>query len=130
MRRSRRVDAFEVRGVADRLLPYGLSPPPSVEHDGTVEDELLEKAVALSRSCHATSLVRVVEKLLSPNDPQRGRRAVDALIDAALATEDERGRLRRIARDEAARSGAPRLERTRSFSSAPGSYRTPCSPMM
>jgi hypothetical protein len=38
-----------------------------------------------------------VEKLLSPNDPQRARRAVDALIDAALATEDERGCLRRIA---------------------------------
>jgi hypothetical protein len=38
-----------------------------------------------------------IQELLSPNDPDRGRRAVDALIDAAFAAEDQAGRLRRIA---------------------------------
>jgi hypothetical protein len=97
MRRSRRVDEFEVRGVADRLLPYGLTPPPSVDHDETVEEELVERAVTLLTFMPRNQPRERVEALLSPNDPQRGRRAVDALIDAALATEDERGRLRRIA---------------------------------
>jgi hypothetical protein len=106
MRRSRRVDEFEVGRVADRLLPYGLSPRHSVEHDEAVEDELFEKAVTLLTFMPGNQPRERLEKLLSPNDPQRGRRAVDALIDAALATEDERGRLRRIARDEAPRSGA------------------------
>jgi hypothetical protein len=36
-----------------------------------------------------------IEGLLSPNDPERGRRAVDALIDASLAAEDDTGHLRR-----------------------------------
>ena len=34
-----------------------------------------------------------VASLVSPCDPQRGRRAVDALIDAALVTVDESGNL-------------------------------------
>ena len=34
-----------------------------------------------------------LEKLLEPNDAQRGRRAVDALIAAGFVVEDERGRL-------------------------------------
>jgi hypothetical protein len=98
MRRSRRVDEFEIGGVADRLLPYGLTPPPSVDHDDEmVDDELVEKAVTLLTFMPGNQPRERVEDLLSPGDPQRGRRAVDALIDAALATEDERGRLRRIA---------------------------------
>jgi hypothetical protein len=97
MRRSRRVDEFEVRDVPDRLLAYGISAPPPIEHDETVEDELMEKAVTLLTFMPRNQPREKVEKLLSPNDPQRGRRAVDALIEAALATEDERGRLRRIA---------------------------------
>jgi hypothetical protein len=97
MRQSRRVDEFEVRGVADRLLPYGLTPPPSVDHDEMVEEELVDRAVTLLTFMPRNQPRERVEALLSPNDPQRGRRAVDALIDAALATEDERGCLRRIA---------------------------------
>jgi hypothetical protein len=96
MRRSRRIDDFQVGDVADRLLPYGLTPPPPVEHDETVEDELVDRAVTLLTFMPRNQSRESVEKLLSPHDPQRGRRAVDALIDAALATEDERGRLRRI----------------------------------
>ena len=36
-----------------------------------------------------------IEGLLSPNDHDRGRRAVDALIDAAFAIEDETGHIRK-----------------------------------
>jgi len=90
------MDNFEVGDVAGRLLPYGLTPPPCVEHDQTVEDELVDKAVTLLTFMPRNQSRESVERLLSPHDPQRGRRAVDALIDAELATEDERGRLRRI----------------------------------
>jgi hypothetical protein len=38
-----------------------------------------------------------IEELLSPNDPEKGRRAVDALIEAAFAAEDDAGHLHRIA---------------------------------
>ena len=96
MRRSRKVDEFELADVADRLLAYAIPPPAPVEHDETLEDELVAKAVTLLTLMPRNQPREKVEKLLSPDDPQRGRRAVDALIDAALATEDERGRLRRI----------------------------------
>ena len=96
MRRSRKVDEFELADVADRLLAYGILPPAPVEHDETLEDELVAKAVTLLTFLPRNQPREKVEKLLSPDDPQRGRRAVDALIDAALVTEDERGRLRRI----------------------------------
>ena len=95
MRRSRKVDEFEVRGVADRLLPYEIAPSPPIEHDGAIDTELLERAVMLLKFIPRNQPRERVERLLSPNDPLRGRRAVDALIDAALVTEDERGRLRR-----------------------------------
>ncbi len=42
-------------------------------------------------------LRETIEHLLSPHDRDRGRRAVDALIDAAFAIEDETGHLRKIA---------------------------------
>jgi hypothetical protein len=95
LRRSRKADEFEVRGVAERLLAYEIAPSPPLEHDDAVEAELLERAFTLLTYLPRNQPRERVEKLLSPNDPQRGRRAVDALIDAALATEDERGRLRR-----------------------------------
>ena len=97
MRRSRRVDEFEVRGVADRLLPYGVSEEESVDHGEEPEDELVERAVTLLRFMPRNQPRETVEDLLSPNDPLKGRRAVDALIEAALATVDARGRLQRIA---------------------------------
>ena len=97
MRRSRKIDEFEVRGVADRLLPYELSQPEPVRHDEETEDELVEKAATLLRFMPRNQPREKVESLLSPNDPIKGRRAVDALIDAAVATVDARGRLQRIA---------------------------------
>ena len=96
MRRSRREDEFEVRGVPNKLLAYGVTPTPPIEHDETLDEELVKRAVTLLTFMRRNEPREKLEKLLSPNDPQRGRRAVDALIHAALATEDERGRLRRI----------------------------------
>jgi len=96
MRRSRKIDEFEVRGVADRLLPYELSQPDPVGHDEHVDAELVERAVRLLRFMPRNQPRERVESLLSPNDPVKGRHAVDALIKAALATVDSRGRLQRI----------------------------------
>ena len=97
MRRSRKIDEFEVRGVADRLLPYELSQPAPVRHEEEADDELVERAATLLRFMPRNQPREMVENLLSPNDPMKGRRAVDALIEAALATVDSRGRLQRIA---------------------------------
>ena len=95
MRWSRKADEFEARGVADRLLAYEIapSPPSPLEHDDTIEAELLERAFTLLTYLPRNQPRERVETLLSPNDPPRARRAVDALIDAALVTVDERGRL-------------------------------------
>ena len=83
--------------MAGRLVPYELSQPEPVGHDEEADDELVEKAVTLLRFMPRNQPRERVEDLLSPNDPARGRRAVDALIEAALATVDARGRLQRIA---------------------------------
>lgn len=99
MKRSRsgKHDEFEVNGITDRLVAYRVSERAGVEHDPTVENELVKKAVTLLSFLPRNQPREKVEKLLSPDDPLRGRRAVDALIDAALAIEDERGRLCRAA---------------------------------
>ena len=94
--RRHKSDEFEVRGVADRLLPYELSHSEPVVHDEQTDDELLEKALTLLRFMPRNQPREKVESLISPNDPAKGRRAVDVLIEAALATVDARGRLQRI----------------------------------
>ena len=71
MRRSRKVDEFEVADVADRLLAYGIPAPAPVEHDETLEDELVAKAVTLRTFMARNPPREKVEKLLSPDDPQR-----------------------------------------------------------
>jgi hypothetical protein len=95
MRWSRKVDEFEVRDVADRLLPYEIAPSPPLDHDDEIDAELLERAVTMLTLGPRNQPRERVENLLSPDDPRRGHRVVDALIAAALVTEDERGRLRR-----------------------------------
>jgi hypothetical protein len=81
--------------VADRLLPYAVSQRDSVEHGAADDDELVRKAVTLLTVMPRNQQRETLESLLSPNDPQKGRRAVDALIAADFATEDARGRLHR-----------------------------------
>jgi hypothetical protein len=87
-----------VSGVASRLDVYG-SPDASVdsETETGVEPELVERAATLLAVMPRNQLRATIEDLLAPHDRERGRRAVDALIDAAFAIEDETGHLRRVA---------------------------------
>ena len=92
--RAHEADQFEVSSVAERLAPYELSrfKPLSDDAEGG-DSDLVEKAVTLLKVMPLNQHRETVESLVSPSDPQRGRRAVDALIAAALVTEDERGHL-------------------------------------
>ena len=91
--RAQRADGFKIGGVAQRLAPYELSVfNPLIDSEG-VESDLVAKAVTLLKVMPRNQHRETVEHLLSPNNPQEGRRALDALIDAALVTEDEQGHL-------------------------------------
>ena len=93
-RGSREADQFEVSGVAERLAAYDIS----VSDVGLPESDdgqLVERAATLLAVMPCNQHRETIEGLLSPNDPERGRRAVDALIDASLAAEDDTGHLRR-----------------------------------
>jgi hypothetical protein len=94
--RGQEADPFEVSGLAERLAPYELSrfKPPSAAAE--VDSPLLETALMLLRIMPPNQHRKTFANLLSPDDPQQGRRAVDALIDAALVTEDDQGHLHQI----------------------------------
>jgi hypothetical protein len=94
--RAQKVDEFEVSDVSERLTPYAFSRSDTLS-DSVVDDDLAERAITLLRVMPRNQQRETVESLLCPNDPQRGRRVIDGLIDAALATEDDKGRLRRLA---------------------------------
>ena len=95
--RAEKGDAFEVSGLAARVARYGSSGPAPMRLYEPADDDLTEKAATLLKLMPRNQPRETIEQILSPSDPHRGRQAVDALIDAALAAEDERGRLRRIA---------------------------------
>jgi hypothetical protein len=95
--RTRNEDEFQVAGVAERLSPYETSEAPSVEHDQATDDDLVERAATLLSVMPRNQLRATIEHLVSPDDLERGRRAIDALIDSAFAIEDETGHIRRIA---------------------------------
>jgi hypothetical protein len=95
-RRAQEAEEFQVSGIASRLDLYG-APGVSVPSDDEPEPELVERAATLLAVMPRNQLRKTIEDLLSPHDLERGRRAVDALIDAAFAIEDETGHLRRIA---------------------------------
>ena len=95
-RRAQKSEEFEVTGVASRLDVYG-TPEVAVDGEGEVEPELVERAATLLAVMPRNQLRATIEDLLSPHDRERGRRAVDALIERAFAIEDETGHLRRIA---------------------------------
>ena len=97
MRLRKQTDQFEVTGVAERLAPYETSEPHVLADDTEIESELVERAATLLAVMPANQLRETIERLLSPNDLERGRRAIDALIDAAFAIEDETGHLRKVA---------------------------------
>ncbi len=56
----------------------------------------MERAATLLTVMPRNQLRKTIESLLAPHDLERGRQAVDALIDAAFAVEDETGHLRRM----------------------------------
>jgi hypothetical protein len=96
--RGRKQDEpFQVTGVAERLAPYETSEPSVVAEDDGVEPELVERAATLLAVMPANQLRETIERLLSPNDLERGRKAIDALIDAAFAIEDSTGHIRKVA---------------------------------
>lgn len=92
-RRSQSVDEHEF-DVADRLRAYEVAHVPDVSGLGPADDDLVERAATLLQVMPGSQRRETIENLLAPHDPGRGRRAVDALIDAALAAEDDYGRLR------------------------------------
>ena len=73
-----------------------MAPVDSVVAPGTMEEDVVERAATILHVLPGRQRRETIEKLVSPNDADRGRAAVDALIDAAFATEDESGRLRRV----------------------------------
>ena len=101
MRGKKDKDQFEVTGVAQRLAAYGASEPEmTVEvelEDDAYDAELVERGARLLAVMPRRQLRATIEDLLSPDDRERGRRAVDALIDAAFAIEDETGHIRKVA---------------------------------
>lgn len=95
--RAQQVDEFHVSGVAERLAQYEASKVPDVSTNAEVDGELIERAATLLAVMPRNQLRKTIEQLLSPNDLERGRKAIDALIDAAFAVEDETGHVRPIA---------------------------------
>ncbi len=95
--RASQVDEFQVSGVAERLAQYEASKVPEVSESAEVDSELVERAATLLAVMPRNQLRKTIEELLSPNDLERGRKAIDALIDAAFAVEDESGHVRPIA---------------------------------
>lgn len=95
--RAQQVDQFRVNGVAERLARYEASKVPDVSESEEADSELVERAATLLAVMPRNQLRTTIEDLLSPNDLERGRKAVDALIDAAFAVEDETGHVRPIA---------------------------------
>jgi len=94
-------DQFEVTGVAERLAAYTATEPEitvEIEVEADAYDaELVERGARLLAVMPRRQLRATIENLLSPHDRERGRRAVDALIDAAFAIEDETGHIRKVA---------------------------------
>jgi hypothetical protein len=97
VRNRQEPDQFHVTGVAERLTPYETSKVPDLTEEEAVDTELVERAATLLTVMPRNQLRKTIEGLLSPHDLERGRLAVDALIDAAFAAEDDAGHLRRIA---------------------------------
>lgn len=97
MRRDKRADEFTVSGVADRLAPYEAGRVDMPAEEVEADPELVERAATLLAVMPRNQLRNTFEHLLAPHDREQGRRAVDALIDAAFAIEDETGHIRRVA---------------------------------
>lgn len=89
--------------LTERLEPYVLAPDemekgslsqlPAAEAE--IYDELIQRAVLLLAVMPRNQRRESIEEVLSPHD-DRGRRAIDALIESGYVAVDEGGRLRRL----------------------------------
>jgi hypothetical protein len=92
----------DVAEVAKRLRPYidtrqsrgGGSPVPDARQASPMLDEVQERAATILAVMPPRQHRVTIEDLVCPDDPERGRQAVDALIEGAFVAEDERGCLR------------------------------------
>lgn len=96
MRGRKSAEEFKVSGVVERLTPYETTQV-DVPEDEVADPELVERAATLLAVMPRNQLRSTLERLLSPDDLEKGCRAIDALIDAAFAIEDETGHIRRVA---------------------------------
>jgi hypothetical protein len=83
--------------VAERLASYAFTHVDGRRDAGTAEEDLVEKAATLLLVMSPHQPRKRIEELVAPHDPERGERAVAALIESAFAVEDTDGRLRRLA---------------------------------
>jgi hypothetical protein len=97
VRGRKSTEEFRVSGVVERLTPYETVARVDVPEDDVADPELVERAATYLTVMPRKQLRSTVERLLSPNDLEKGRQAIDALIDAAFAIEDETGHIRRVA---------------------------------
>jgi glycerol dehydrogenase-like iron-containing ADH family enzyme len=86
-------EEFHVAGISDRVSPY--VDCVGVDDLSADSDELVERAATLLVVMPPNQRRSTIEQLLAPHDPERARRAVDALIESAYAVEDDAGHLRR-----------------------------------
>jgi hypothetical protein len=101
MARVREVGRSEdVVDVTKRLGPYldtSLRGADAPEHDAQASpalDELTERAVTFVTVMPPRQRRATIEELVCPHDLERGRRAVETLIERSYLAEDERGCLR------------------------------------
>jgi PHD/YefM family antitoxin component YafN of YafNO toxin-antitoxin module len=100
-RRRTEAGVEEYVDIAERLRPYHLDArtddesqrAPVAAPNAELLDELMERAVNLLTLMSWNQRRETIEDLLSPHDLARGRRAVDALIEAAFVAEDDTGHL-------------------------------------
>ena len=94
-------DSSVAAGVAERLAPYEIMTADQTALAGastsdTAHEDVVGRAATLLMIMPRNQRRETIARLVSPEDPEVGRRAVDALIDAAFATEDDAGYLRRL----------------------------------
>ena len=122
MGRRARLEEFRVEGVVERLAPYDVALVDDVRSTHVVDGELVERAATLLQLLPRNQRRETIEELVCPNDQPRGRRAVDALIDAEFAAEDRTGRLRLVCAEAEERQepepGPPRRDRSVSLGPA------------
>ena len=85
-------------GVASRLEAYLGRSANGHEEAAPVLDELMERAVTVVAAMPPFQRRATIESLVAPNDPERGRAALDALIENAFVMEDDMGCLRLLRR--------------------------------